>query len=398
MKNPNGYGAIIRLKGKRRKLYAVRISTGYKQRICVPNKAELLYLVDKYPFTYRKSKNDYVIYIENDEVKSKLDEYNVPYRIEYVRKYKYLEYFKLSKDAHAFLAQYNSGMAVQEHVPIASEPSFKDVFNMYIEFAESLNKPPSLASMRSYKTGYKLWEDVHDIRFRSITTKQLQDCLTAHGTMSKASVTRMITILKKMYKYALANQICDTDLTPYLFAEHTDDKTIVHDIYSDDEIKKLWDTDSEAARVMLILIYTGLRCSEFLELKTENIHLDERYLVGGKKTDAGKNRKVPIHKKLIPVIEYFYNPKNKYLYPNADGSVMLYSHFRENKWENFKLELGMDHYTHDCRHTCATKLEKYGVSDLHRKLILGHSVRDVTDGVYTHIQIEDLIKDIDKWK
>lgn len=397
LKRPNGAGSIIKLGGRRRKKYAVRISTGYRQRICIPNRAYLLYLVDKYPFQYRKTKNDYIIYDDNDAVKTKLDEAGVPYRIEFVRKYKYLAYFEKSKDAHQYLAQMNRGDPVKEHVSIASEPSFADVYTMYIEFAKSLNKPPSEASLHSYKTGFNLWKDVHDIRFKAITTKQLQDALTKHGTMSKSSVTRMITILKKMYKYAIAHQICDTDLSPFLFQEHTDEQKFVHTAYADAEIEMLWNTNTEAAKVMLILIYTGLRCSEFLLLENSNIHLDERYLVGGIKTKAGRNRVVPLHKKIIPIMKEFYRPDQKYFFPNAYGQTMLYSHFRDNKWNVYRKELNMTHYTHDCRHTCATKLEQAGVSEFHRKLILGHAIRDVTNGVYTHVSLADLIADIDRW-
>lgn len=397
LKRPNGAGAIERLGGRRRKKYAVRISCGYRERICIPNKAEWLYLVDKYPFKYVKSRNIYVIYDDNGAVKAKLDEYGVPYRVEFIQKRKRIAFFEKSKEAIEFLDRYNFSGEAQEYVPLASEPSFADVYCQYIEFVRSLNKPPSQTSLRAYQTGFMNWSDVHDIRFRSVTTKMLQDCLTKHGTMSKASVGRMITILKKMFKYALANNITDKDLSKYLFSEHTDEKKHIHTIYTDDEIKMLWSRlDYEGAAVMLIMIYTGLRCSEFLQLRTKNIHLDERYLVGGMKTEAGRNRVIPLHKKIVPLIRRFYDPDKEYLFPSIAGNAMLYSHFRTNKWDVYNKELGLSHLTHDCRHTCASALERYGVPELHRKLILGHSLRDVTD-LYTHVSLEALIADIDLW-
>lgn len=398
MKAPNGYGQIIKLSGHRRKRYAVRISCGYRQRICIQNKKEYYPIaIDKYKMTYRSSKNDYVMYCDDESVLDYLTSKNCTYKIEFVRKYKYLQYFELSRDAHAYLAKMNRGDPVKEHVSIASEPSFKDVYRMYIQFAMSLNRPPSKASLQAYKTGFNNWADIHDVKFKNVTTKMLQDCLTKHGTMSKSSVGKMTTILKKMYKYALAHQITDTDLSKYLFSEHTDEKKYVHTIYTDDEIKMLWKRSGyEGAAVMLIMIYLGTRCTEFLELRTENIHLDKRYLVGGIKTEAGRNRVIPIHKRIIPLIQRFYNPDNVYLFPSTSGNAMLYSHFRTNKWEVYNKKLGIEHRTHDCRHTTATKLEQYGVSDMHRKLILGHSLRDVT-AIYTHVSKEALIADIDLW-
>lgn len=399
MRYPNSFGSVIKLSGRRRKKYAVRISCGYRQRLCIPNKAEYYPVaIDPFRMEYRKSKNDYVIYDTDGTIKSQLDKAGVSYRVEFVRRFRYLEYFSKSSDAHQYLAKMNRGEPIKEHVFKTQEPSFAQVYERYIQFVKSLNKPPSEASMKAYKTGFNLWSDVHDIRFRSVTTKMLQDCLTKHGNLSKASVTRMITILKKMFKFALAHQITDTDLSPYLFSEHTDEKKIVHTIYTDDEIEMLWKSNTEAAKVMLILIFTGLRCSEFLLLENANIHLDERYLVGGIKTAAGRNRIVPIHKRIDPIMREFYNPDEKYFFPNANGNAMLYSHFKDNKWAEYRKELNTTHYTHDCRHTCATKLELAGVSDFHKKLILGHSIRDVTNGIYTHIPKETLIADIDKWK
>lgn len=397
MRLPNGYGSVIRIKGKRRKPYAVRISTGYKMRVCVPNKAEYYPVaIDKYAMQYRKDKNDYVIYAD-DDITNALDKNNVPYRIEFVRQRKYVAFFEKRKDAYDYLARMNRGEEVKEHKSISTEPSFKGIYTKYIQFAMSLNKPPSEASLRAYNTAFKLWEPLHDLRFRSINVMQLQDCLTAHGTMSKASVTRMITILKKMYKYAIAHEFCEKDLTPYLFQEYSDESVYTHTVYTDAEIEKLWASDTEGAKVTLILIYTGLRCSEFLALETANIHLGERYLTGGLKTDAGKNRIIPIHKKIDPIIRGFYNQNSKYLFPNDKGSVMLYSHFRDNKWQKYQSELGMNHRTHDCRHTCSTKLEASGVELTHRKLILGHKIKDITDGTYTHVSKETLISDMDKW-
>jgi integrase len=59
-------------------------------------------------------------------------------------------------------------------------------------------------------------------------------------------------------------------------------------------------------------------------------------------------------------------------------------------------KLGMYHVPHDCRHTCATLMERAKISKLHRKLILGHKIKDLTEGVYTHVSHEDLMADMIK--
>ena len=57
-----------------------------------------------------------------------------------------------------------------------------------------------------------------------------------------------------------------------------------------------------ARDVNAIMMYTGMRPSEVLELQVGNIDLLKRQMVGGMKTDAGKNRRIPIHRDLVGLI------------------------------------------------------------------------------------------------
>ena len=398
MRLPNSYGSIVKLKGKRRKPYAVRISTGYKMRICVPNKAEYYPVaINHFVMKYRKTKNDYVI-DEDKDIEKYLKAHGVQYRIEFVRKRKYIAFFADSKSAHAFLARYNSGEHVEEHKSLASEPSFKAVYNMYIDFIMSLNEKPSETTLRAYKTGFNNWSDIHDLRFCSITVDDLQKCLTKHGTMSKATISRMITVVKAMYKYANARHITDQDPTRFLFAEHTKDKKYAHTVFTDEEIDALWKSDSVSAKSVLFLIYTGMRVSEFLQMKISDVHVDERYMIGGIKTEAGRNRVIPIHRRIIPIVQGFCDHGEKYLFPKRDGGCYDYRHYRDTHWKKAMNEIGATHRIHDTRHTAASKMEASGIPLLHQKLILGHSIRDLTQGTYTHVDKKTLISDMDKWK
>ena len=60
------------------------------------------------------------------------------------------------------------------------------------------------------------------------------------------------------------------------------------------------------------MIYSGFRIGELLELETKNIDLINMTMTGGLKTEAGKNRLVPIHPKIFPLIEKRYNKDNQY--------------------------------------------------------------------------------------
>lgn len=121
-------------------------------------------------------------------------------------------------------------------------------------------------------------------------------------------------------------------------------------------------------------------------------------MIGGLKTEAGKNRIIPINKKIEPFIRRYYE-KNKdkgYLITNVFGRQMQYCNYRREKWDNImeKLEFKEVHRPHDCRHTFATLMDNANANKLSIKRIMGHSSPDITDKVYTHKTIEDLIEAI----
>lgn len=73
------------------------------------------------------------------------------------------------------------------------------------------------------------------------------------------------------------------------------------------EIKTLWNAQksNQYLSVVLMLIYTGVRIGELLNLEKKDIHLDERWFyVKESKTDAGI-REVPIAEKIVPFFEYW---------------------------------------------------------------------------------------------
>lgn len=55
--------------------------------------------------------------------------------------------------------------------------------------------------------------------------------------------------------------------------------------FTDEEIQILWDNVDKIpfVDVVLILIYTGMRITELLEVENNNVHLKDRYLVRRKK-------------------------------------------------------------------------------------------------------------------
>ena len=69
-----------------------------------------------------------------------------------------------------------------------------------------------------------------------------------------------------------------------------------------------------------------------MEIKREDVNLQERYIKGGVKTESGKNRIVPIHSKIFKYVEKWYNKGNEYLITNSQNKKMLYRNWKDEKF------------------------------------------------------------------
>jgi len=354
MKNPNGYGAVVFLGKGRRKPYAVRITTGRK-----------------------KNKKG-----------------------EYVQTYKYLEYFEKSKDAHVYLAQINSGQEVKEHESIQDMPTFRDVYEKWLDYKMSLKKPPKDDTIRNYGIAFRRFKDLHDRKFVTLKPSDYQPIADTLKEKSSSTSGMARTVLSQMYDYAIKKMIiCEKNYADYVTWEYTESEEPMHIPFSADEIAKLWELkDFKDVDKVLILIYTGLRASEFLSIKTKDIHLEEHYLVAGMKTEAGIDRVVPIHDAILPMIKKYYNPKNKFLFQNTRGNALHYTNFHVNYWTPLMQYLGMEHTMHDTRHTFATLADEAKLNIFYLKLIIGHRIDDLTKDVYTHVSPKLLVEEVNKIK
>ena len=129
-----------------------------------------------------------------------------------------------------------------------------------------------------------------------------------------------------------------------------------------------------------------------MRILNENIHLEERYFIGGMKTDAGRDRIIPIHERLVPFVEYFMSD-NEYFFTN--GSVKWsYSRFQVAYWNPLMKRLGMNHLPHDTRYTCASLLDRANANPNCIKDILGHAREGITNQVYVKKNVNDLIEAI----
>lgn len=338
MRNANGYGSVVKLGGKRRKPYAVRVTVGW-----------------------------------TDEGK---------------QIYQYVSYHSNKKEATIALADFNKNPYDIDTARI----TFQEIYNTLVEkeFPEL-----SYKTAKNYKSAYQNCKPLYDQVFRDIRKNHLQSVIDDMESVSMAGVTKLL--IQKMYKYAIENDIVTTNYAQYIKLPKKQTSTKKNP-FTRDEINFIWDNIDKIrnADIVLILLYTGMRVSELLEIEKDNVHLEERYMVGGLKTEAGKNRIIPIHKRILPLIEKrMEQSKSKYLITNKSGSLLSYDNFRKYYMRDFLADTKVEHTIHDTRHTFISEMDRLRIDNLIIKRIVGHSDKDVTEH-YTHKNLDDLLEAIDK--
>ena len=182
------------------------------------------------------------------------------------------------------------------------------------------------------------------------------------------------------------------------------------------------DTD-ERSRIILTLIYTGFRPNELFSVTLDNVNLTKGYIIGGSKTEAGMNRKVPIHPIIKPYIEDWYTKGttsvkvvslNRFLITNQSGGKMDLKNFRFRQFYPLLLGLGIlelpkgqkayskeypPRLTPYCtRHTFASLASAAGIKPEVLQEIMGHEDYSTAVNYYEHFEIDEPQKEFDKLK
>lgn len=148
-----------------------------------------------------------------------------------------------------------------------------------------------------------------------------------------------------------------------------------------------------------MLLYRGVRISEMLDLKKENVHLNEQYFdVICSKTENGI-RKVPIADKVLPYYKAWYEscPECEYLLHTEAGKHFEYRNYYDSYFKPLMEQLSINRTPHCCRHTCISMLAEAGINQTIIKKIAGHSgAMTLTEKVYTHFDIKELVDAFNK--
>ena len=208
----------------------------------------------------------------------------------------------------------------------------------------------------------------------------MKDIRPSHmeGTIKDAQIVadtknRMKSLYNLMFRYALKHEIVDKDYASLCNSVKKDEPERTCKPFSEKEIQILWENiDISFIDMILVGIYSGWRPQELATLKTEDIDLENNTMTGGMKTEAGNNRCVPIHSRIHPLVEKWYDPDRKQLFYDdngKNGSEMAYGMYY-TRFKEIMERLKMDHIPHEVRHTFITRAKEAGVDEYCLKLII----------------------------
>ena len=159
---------------------------------------------------------------------------------------------------------------------------------------------------------------------------------------------------------------------------------------------------------IIIQCYMGWRPQELATLRLDEVNLEKWYMQAGMKTEAGKQRIVPIHSKIKELVKRNYDfalsINSNYLFNDKgqthSGSWSVTYDKYASRFEKVvkQLNLNPEHRPHDPRTTFVTMGKKAGMDEYALKQMVGHSIQDITESTYTVRDLEWLREDIEKIK
>lgn len=243
-------------------------------------------------------------------------------------------------------------------------------------------------SIRSYDAAFKVFASLHDKKFRDLRTADFQAVLAPHMGKSRSTVSKHKNLITQMSEWAMREEICTTNFAQFIKVPEAMKKE--KDIFTEEDIQKLEKDGSDAAKIVLMLLSTGMRIGELFGLSVADYH--GTYVVGGEKTDAGRNRVIPIRPEGRQYFEYFAaRAKGELLISGYSGQKVI-ENFRKRDFYPLLERLGISKKTpHATRHTYASRAVKEGLAPEMLQKILGHADYSTTANVYTHIDPETLV-------
>ena len=275
---------------------------------------------------------------------------------------------------------------------------FSYYLSKYLKDYLIIERNLSSNTIRSYKNTFQLLIDylvniknlkLSEITFSNITREIIIDFLN-YLEETKRNTTRTrnqrLAAIKAFYQYCAIDEVENIDnINKILSIKSKKYTKKVINYLTESELKQIFDSIDTTTRIgrrdltLLSLLYdTAARASEIINLKFDDIHLEDKYVILTGK--GNKQRVVPIMNKTCELLKIYFRENyfnNGYLISNNEikCNKNILADILSKYAGNIKKKIS----PHVFRHTRAVHLLDNGIQLIYIKELLGHSSITTTE-------------------
>ena len=259
-------------------------------------------------------------------------------------------------------------------------------------------------TLSAYRSDLKTFSQWLNKDLLSVDSGNIAEFLASryHLGMSSKTTARILSSLRRFYGYFLRENMIQIDPTALISAPKT--TRVLPQFLTEADVEALLNAPQVALprgqrdKSMLEILYaTGLRVSELVDLKFEQLNLRQGVLqIVGK---GGRERLVPIGEEALEWLETYMNNGRELLLSGRQSDYIFVTHRGHNmtrqafwhiiKRYTFEAQITKPLSPHTMRHAFATHLLNHGADLRVVQLLLGHVSLSTTQ-IYTHVARERL--------
>ncbi len=281
---------------------------------------------------------------------------------------------------------------------------FIDEFLLDLKYAKNY----SSNTIVSYQNDLSQFAEFVKVNLDKVSGDDIKKYVRSLHELKEKSLARKLSSIRMFYDFMVKRRFMDA--SPMTGIDGPKIGKYLPYVLSVEEVDRLLDftCDNDFSfrnRCILELLYsTGLRISELVSLKLENIVLDEAFVkVMGK---GSKERIVPLNDVALDYLEkYIKEVRPRMLKGVTTDDLFLNNHgkgltrqavFKVIKKRAEEIHLKKSISPHTLRHSFATHLLQNGADIRFIQELLGHAELGTTE-IYTHIANETLKRDYDEY-
>ena len=283
----------------------------------------------------------------------------------------------------------------------------KQIEDMFFQYLK-IEKQYSQNTIVSYQFDINMFNEIMNKNYMDITLEDAKMYMTfLRDRYSNNTVLRKVSSIKSLYKFLEGEQIIKSNV--WMNIRVSKKMVILPKFLTVQEINKLLNSLEGSKpieirnKAMFELLYaTGMRISELINLKVENINFEERFVrIKGK---GNKERIVPMNDIAQKYLyEYIFKARlqlqttlTNIVFLNARGNILTRQGFYKIL-KTHALLVGIEDISpHKFRHSIATHMLNEGANLKIVQELLGHENISTTQ-IYSHVSTSKIVNEYNKY-